>query len=664
MAVLDTFYWLFKTNADEARRGMEGAEASAGSFERSVEHADEVVHQAGERIIEVFTNVAIRIASAFAIEQVLEFTTHIIETNAALQDTSERIGVAVEDLNALQNAAKRFGGSADGATASLDFLNRGMADIAVKGTSRLKPFFDELKINVLAAPGHVKPLLEVYAELADRFQTMTKQERAGYGERFGIDQGLLLTLAEGRRGFEDIIAREKELGVVTAEDAEQADKFSKKMDDLRVIFAHVATVASAGLLPMLSAIVDGVTSFVEFLQRHASFVEDFFIGLAGIIGVVYYRAIIRATLATLAFIAEWLAIPLAIAAVAAAFAFAWDDVSNFLKGNKSVIGELSKKWPEVGEAVRAMVKGAGEAWEWLMATFKSGVAFFGSLGNLFGAVGERIAIVFKNLSKSFNDVFPEWGIVLKALGGLVDWLIGLFEGLLGWVAKIGVALGKLGIGALVGLPKALANVAASANAEAADIRSGDSKTGDRVAADRNRRIAEWVAGRTPLPASPAARPGQPAPPAAAVARSAPIAPVPAPAARPGPWGSPSAAAPSNRPHPRTGPTAPPAAAVARSVPPAPVHSVEPSKAHPADTIAAMQKGQNQVQVATQTPLAAITHHIRNESRTITKTVKVEVAKVEIHTQATDPDAIASTIGDKLTDHIRQAINHHDNGVEN
>lgn len=562
MAILDTFYLLFKTNADEARKGMQGAEQATKVFDSQLGRTDAHVAAVGSHIVSVFENVAIRIAAAFAIERIAEFTFRTIEVNGALQDTSERIGVAVEDLSALGGAAKYFGGSVEGATQSLDFLNKGMADIAVKGTSRLKPFFDELKINPLTAAGKVKPLLEVYKELAGAFEKMTAQERAGYGEKFGIDQGLLLALASGRRGFEDIIERQKQLGAVTEKDAEAADRFDKQMTDLGTVLRHVSTIVTTAIVPALGEMVDGLITFVQFIETHHGLVEGFFAGAGGIIATFYTPAIIRATVATLGFLAEWLLVPALIAAAGAAFAFLYDDIKAFLSGNNSVIGELSKKWPMVGEVVREMAKDAVAAFHWMKDGIQNSFALIGSIINVGVAIFRRFGPAVGNMAReivhAWAQSFPQLFAFVEKLGHALEWLAGIAGKILGWFAK-----------GFADIPKALGNWSKDLDKTAMEIG------GPKLA------ISGIRAGVTP-----------------------------------------------------------------------------------AQTVAAVRAGQDHLATANAAPINShTTNSMADHSRTSHKTVNVKVEKVEVMTQATDAKGVATAVGDHLTEQLRQAVNHHDDGVD-
>lgn len=442
MAILDTFYTLFKTNSEEIRKGYQDAEKDTNKFLDSVKHADDGVHIAGQKIIETFGEIGAATAAAFAFEHVKQFIESTIELNAHLHETSERIGVDVENLAALQSAATRFGGSAEGVTGTLDFLNRGLADIAVKGTSRLKPFFDELKINVFDSHHRVKGLMEIVSELAHAMEGKTAQEKAGLGERFAFDPGLLLAMADGRRGLEDIIKRQKELGLTTKEDAEAADIFEKKMADLRVQLGHVGNQIVGGLLPILGKVVDTVMGFVGFLEKHKSLVEGFFIGIGGVIATFYTPQIIKAAIATAVLLAKVLLIPALIAAAFAVFAFIYDDIKNFLEGNKSVIGELSKRWPIIGEVVHGVANAVVTAWDWMVDTVKGGAAFISGLGKLIGAALGVIGRDAVSVARAFAQAFPGVVAVFQAVGDKIGWVLGLVEKLFGWVGRFAAGVGK------------------------------------------------------------------------------------------------------------------------------------------------------------------------------------------------------------------------------
>lgn len=444
MSILDTFYILFKSNTDEVKKGFDTAEAAGKKFDAGLGRTDEHVHIVGERIKDTFKEVGLAIAGAFAARELTEWISHTIEANARLNETSERLGVAVEDLAAAQAAAVRFGGSADGVTQSFDFLNRGLADLATKGTSRLLPFFRELGLEPVNAARKAKPLLEIYGELADKLSGKSAQERAGFAERFGIDPGFLLALSDGRKGFDELIAREKALGVTSKEDAEQASKFRQSLADVNVIMNHLATTIAAFILPPLRWLTDAFINVTQYLREHKGLVEGFFIGLGGVITAVYLPAVIRATAATLAFLAPYILIPAVIIAVGAAFALAYEDIKVYLEGGKSLTGELIKKFPilkEVIENTAGAINTANERFKELKETGAALLDFFSALGKFtlegfvkdakilvgyFIDLGKAMGLFTETAKSDAQAVTDAWKWVADVLGKIAGFLGGGF----------------------------------------------------------------------------------------------------------------------------------------------------------------------------------------------------------------------------------------------
>jgi hypothetical protein len=97
------------------------------------------------------------------------------------------------------------------------------------------------------------------------------------------------------------------------------------------------------------------------LTEHKTLIEGFFIGIAAAVTTYYGPAMAATAIETLIAISPLLLIIGTMFLLAAAFALVYDDVVNFLEGNNSVIGELSKRWPLIGETVKAVARVIGEA---------------------------------------------------------------------------------------------------------------------------------------------------------------------------------------------------------------------------------------------------------------------------------------------------------------
>ena len=162
-----------------------------------------------------------------------------------------------------------------------------------------------------------------------------------------------------------MVKRQKELGVATAEDAEIAREFNTAWQDTRQVFSSVFREVGASVLPVLADMLGGVQGFVQFLRDNENFVEGVFLGLSGIMTSKLAPALLAA-----------LTNPIALAAaLALAFGALYDDVQAFLSGNDSLIGQISEKYPVVGEIVKDVAEAFGnlkENFEGLIEAIKSG----------------------------------------------------------------------------------------------------------------------------------------------------------------------------------------------------------------------------------------------------------------------------------------------------
>lgn len=445
-SILETFYILFESNTDKLKTGTDEAKRSSKGLEDQLGETDRAGQQMGENLISTLKGVALAFAGAFAIDKIKDVIGETAALNAQLGLAADRLDIPVADLYALGQAAEETGGDLNGVLGTLDALNRGMADIATKGTSRLKPFFDEMGITVTDAQGKVRPLIDLLGDVSEKMETMTKQERSGIGEKLGMDAGTIMLLGKGRKGMDELIAKIKEQGTVTEKDTEIAHKFMRSMDEMEDQVYLFATAIGSAVLPALTKFFALVGEGLAYLQNHKGLVIGFFAGIAGVITALYLPAILQAVAATIAFLAPWLLIIGVIAGVGLAIGLLVDDVQNFLAGNKSVIGALAEMWPAFGDGVRATVKGIGDAFIWFVDVLGTGFSLTTAVLGAFWRLGVAVFNGLKDAAGGFAVAFPTMTLMAQTFGNVIAWVAKMVAGLVGWLAKIGV-------GVLGALPK-------------------------------------------------------------------------------------------------------------------------------------------------------------------------------------------------------------------
>ena len=158
------------------------------------------------------------IFSIGAIKSSISEVSNFVDT---LNDSAEALGVNVSALHAWDNGAQMSGGQTGAFTASLGTLNTGLNAIATKGTGLMLPFFKQLGLSMKDIKEGAKDPIGALQKMSDSFSKLSAAEAAGLGSKMGLDQGTINLLREGRTGLDEIIRKQKELGVVTEEQAEQ-----------------------------------------------------------------------------------------------------------------------------------------------------------------------------------------------------------------------------------------------------------------------------------------------------------------------------------------------------------------------------------------------------------------------------------------------------------
>jgi hypothetical protein len=342
--VFETLYLLFDADTDGLKKGENEAKKST------------------DNIAEMFTGVAKAAAAAFGVAAISSKIMNQAALNDQLGDTASLLGVNAQQLDLWSQAAVMADGTAEGFQASLKSLAGEAAAIATKGTSRLKPFFDELGISMVDADGKARDVMQVLPELAEAFEGLGKQESLGMGRKMGLDEGTIMLLQRGRRGVEELTGRMEALGVVSEAATEAAGAYDEQSKVTARIFELMASKATEYVLPALTAIHRGFEMVYGFIQKHPDLIKG--VGIAfGVAGAVifasYVPAMWAAASATLATAAPFLAVAAAVGAIGLAFALAWEDIQVWRDGGDSLIGSWFGNWndysSQFGDNIETMI---------------------------------------------------------------------------------------------------------------------------------------------------------------------------------------------------------------------------------------------------------------------------------------------------------------------
>ena len=406
--LLDTFLILFESDAEEVKKGAEDAEKAVDDLEDSLDGAEDTAVELGASFGEMAKQAGIALLALVSISAAREGLINTAQSVDELGKFSDRIGENIEEVDAWGGAVVRNGGSADSFRSSLESLNEKIVDTAIKGTGELLPFFNQMGIAMVGANGRARSTLDILPELSDAFQKLSKQESAGIGRKLGLDEGTILLLQNGRISLEKLLERQREIGTVTKEQALIAAEFNDQIGYMGRAFDSVGRLIAIEFMPFFSSFMGMVTDAVIFLKNNKSFAVAFF----GAIGAAIATLLIPPLATAIGLMAPFLAIGAAVAVVAGAFALAADDVWNFLQGNKSVIGELSKSWPAIG----AIVKAATDAMDY---AFSSPVEKLKTMMKIVNGIRDAWKDLKESIStKGMEKVFDETIESAKAFVGI------------------------------------------------------------------------------------------------------------------------------------------------------------------------------------------------------------------------------------------------------
>ena len=304
--------------------------------------------KSGKDGAEGFENVAKSAAKFLALiggtMAVKRFIENQIEANAALDRFAQNLNQGVNSISAWSNAAEQAGGSAEGLQGTMDMLSKSQTELQLTGQSGLIPYFSALGVSLADTQGKARPVNELLLDLSDRFSKMDRTTANNMGRMMGIDQGTMQLLLKGRSEVELMIARQKEYGAVTKQQAEEASRLRNAMVASKQSFEAFGRELLSAATPALEKMFAIFADFGSWIQENKEFVQTFLTIIAvGLAGIAAATLPINLTV-------------VAVLALAAAVAALWQDYQTWKRGGDSFIDW--SKW-EPG------FKAAGAAIKWL-----------------------------------------------------------------------------------------------------------------------------------------------------------------------------------------------------------------------------------------------------------------------------------------------------------
>jgi hypothetical protein len=331
----------FEAKKSKVDKGLKDTGAEA-------EKTGSKLKKSGKDGADSFENVAKSAAKFLAIiggtMAVKQFIENQIEANAALDRFAQNLDQSANSISAWGNAAELAGGSAEGLQGTMDMLSKSQTELQLTGQSSLIPYFSALGMSLADTQGKARPVNDLLLDLSDRFSKMDRTTANNMGRMMGIDQGTMQLLLKGRSEVELMIARQKEYGAVTKQQAEEASRLRNAMVSSRQSFEAFGRELLSAATPALEKMFAIFADFGAWIRENKEFVQTFLTIIAvGLAGIAAATIPINLTV-------------VAVLALAAAIAALWQDYQTWKRGGDSFIDW--SKW-EPG------FKAAGQAIKWL-----------------------------------------------------------------------------------------------------------------------------------------------------------------------------------------------------------------------------------------------------------------------------------------------------------
>ncbi|MDI9331450.1 MAG: phage tail tape measure C-terminal domain-containing protein [Alphaproteobacteria bacterium] len=190
---------------------------------------------------------------------------------------SQKTGVSVEALMALDYAAKLSDVSTEGLTKAMQKLSIAMFDSQFEGAEGSKAL-KALGVTATDTAGQMRPTEQVLLDLADKFAAMPDgADKAALAVKIFGKEGLAIVpfLNQGREGIAGLMDEAQRLGLVMSEDAARASEaFNDNLTRLSAVLEGVQRQIGAAVIPILADFTEEVIlaqgqtgSFSNELQR-------------------------------------------------------------------------------------------------------------------------------------------------------------------------------------------------------------------------------------------------------------------------------------------------------------------------------------------------------------------------------------------------------------
>ena len=395
-------------------------------LDKELQKVEDTSNTLGKSLLSMVGGFVGAVASGFALSTFVGAIASAKEYTIALENTSNQLGIARDELSAFHSVAEQNGGTVDEFNSSIINLNEKINELGNSADTMISPALNRFGVSLKDTNGVLKTSTELMPELADMFSQISKQESANIGKKLGLDNATIRMLQMGRAELDDQIKTQKELFSVTDEQVEIFQKFDKALAQNKQAFRYLGTELGSTVMPILEYFIKKINGGIEFLAKHKDFAVGVIIALAGAITAYALPSMIRLGIATVTAFAPFYLIGAIIAGVAVAIGLLYEDLMVFLEGGTSGFQNMLEWLGFTGEEIEAIRQAFVTAGE--------------QIGAIFDTLGTIIQALFSGLVAGGRVIFETFEPVLKLIG---EGLVGAIKLALGFIDTLSNAVGAV-----------------------------------------------------------------------------------------------------------------------------------------------------------------------------------------------------------------------------
>jgi hypothetical protein len=422
--ILDTFFFVFEADTSGVKKGTDEGEKSAKKLKKAIDDVDLSADKLAANFVNMAKNAASALAGVVALGAIKALVNDTAAHTAAVALEARAMDMSVQTMSAYQASVVAMGGTVEGATATLGKLRDQFVEVARFGTMGVTPVtmaFQSLGASAQTMRDAVKDPTVALSAIADNFAKLSRTQQIFLGQKLGLDQGTIMLLSQGRRSFDELIAKERELHAITQEQADASIKYTIAQKELGMTFAAVKREIAQDLLPAFMWVVQRLDLMVTWLREHKAVAIATFTAIGVVVGTLLVPPLITAAAAMWALIAPVLAAAAPFIALGIAIGLVVDDIEKYRSGQKSLIGEIFEKWPPAKDLMVGVFKTIRSelftvltmlqsVWDYLAAMLEFFVTVWskGPTAAL-ATLNEKVGKIGQNLKSSFAGIFQGMG---------------------------------------------------------------------------------------------------------------------------------------------------------------------------------------------------------------------------------------------------------------